>query len=157
MIDQLPYLKFLGVNLVYLTLIFEAGSTHGYDTGNYYQIAPWLGSKAIVKELLDKGKALGIHFILDFVMEDTGLGNRFFQNVAKDGKRSPYWDWYIIKRWPLVPGNASDYQAWQGVGSLPLLRTTNPQVLKHLLGVAKYWIRFGFSGIRVDSLQTLCG
>jgi len=154
-LDQLPYLKALGVNLVYLTPIFEAGSTHGYDTTNYLKIAPWLGRTQTLKELLTRGRALGIHFIFDFVPEDTGLGSPFFQSVVREGPKSPYWNWYTVYRWPFTPGDARAYQAWQGIGSLPLLRTTNPAVLHYLLKVAQHWIRFGFSGLRVDSPQTL--
>ncbi len=154
-LDQLPYLKFLGVHLIYLTPIFEAGSTHGYDTSNYLKLAPWLGKTSTLKALLHRAHQLGMHVIFDFVPEDTGLGSPMFQSVVKLGPRSPYWSWYTINKWPFTPGDASAYQSWEGVASLPLLKTTNPQVERYLLHVAEHWIRFGFDGVRVDSPSTM--
>ena len=43
---HLPYLRDLGVNALYLTPVFTARSSHGYDTTDYHQIDPHFGAAA---------------------------------------------------------------------------------------------------------------
>ena len=60
-----------------------------------------------------------------------------------------------MKRYPFRPGDASAYEAWWGVGSLPKLNTAHPEVRAYLFSVAERWVRFGFDGIRVDVPEDL--
>jgi cyclomaltodextrinase len=137
--ERLPYLKELGVGLLYLNPIFRSGSgsAHGYDTHDYLQVAPRLGDEALLRRLLDRAHALGIRVLFDFVPNHTGLGFFAFQDVVKRGRASPYWNWYFVKRYPFRPGDAGAYEAWWGVGSLPKLNTANPEVRAYLLSVAE--------------------
>jgi glycosidase len=153
--ERLPYLKELGVGLLYLNPIFRSGSAHGYDTHDYLQVAPRLGDEALLRRVLDRAHALGIRVLFDFVPNHTGLGFFAFQDVVKRGRASPYWNWYFVKRYPFKPGDAGAYEAWWGVGSLPKLNTANPEVRAYLLSVAERWVRFGFDGIRVDVPEDL--
>lgn len=150
LLQKIPYLKSLGVTLVYLNPIFDSGSVHGYDTHNYLEVAPRFGNKAILKKVLDEAHKQGMRVIFDFVPNHTGVGFWAFQDIVKRGKQSPYWNWYFIKQWPFTPGDAKGYEGWFGLGSLPKLNTGNPAVKKYLIEVAKLWIRFGFDGVRVD-------
>ncbi|MBQ5926964.1 MAG: hypothetical protein IIX01_03465, partial [Clostridia bacterium] len=43
--EKLPYLQSLGVSVVYLNPIFHAKSNHRYDTSDYMQVDPILGSE----------------------------------------------------------------------------------------------------------------
>jgi glycosidase len=153
--ERLPYLKELGVGLLYLNPIFRSGSAHGYDTHDYLQVAPRLGDEALLRRVLDRAHALGIRVLFDFVPNHTGLGFFAFQDVVKRGRASPYWNWYFVKGYPFKPGDAGAYEAWWGVGSLPKLNTANPEVRAYLLSVAERWVRFGFDGIRVDVPEDL--
>jgi glycosidase len=135
--ERLPYLKELGVGLLYLNPIFRSGSAHGYDTHDYLQVAPRLGNEALLRRVLDRAHALGIRVLFDFVPDHTGLGFFAFQDVVKRGRASPYWNWYFFKRYPFRPGDAGAYEAWWGVGSLPKLNAANPEVRAYLLSVAE--------------------
>ncbi len=44
-IDSVDYLEYLGVEAIYFNPIFEALSTHKYDTKNYLKIDPSLEMK----------------------------------------------------------------------------------------------------------------
>ncbi|WP_456412493.1 alpha-amylase family glycosyl hydrolase [Oceanithermus profundus] len=149
-IQKLDYLARQGVGLVYLNPVFDSGSAHGYDTHDYLKVSPKFGDKAVLRVLLDGAHARGIKVLFDFVPNHTGLGFWAFRDVVRRGPNSPYWNWYFIKKWPFEPGDASAYEAWWNIGSLPKLNTGNPAVRRYLLEVAKYWIRFGFDGVRVD-------
>jgi glycosidase len=48
------------------------------------------------------------------------------------------------------PGDAEDYEAWWKFKSLPKFNTDNPQVRKYILDIARYWIRLGVDGWRLD-------
>ncbi len=148
--EKLDYLADLGVGLIYLNPVFVSGSTHGYDTHDYLEVAPRLGTQEEFRTLLDEAHARGMRVIFDFVPNHTGVGFWAFQDVVRRGPESPYWDWYFIRRWPFTPGDGAAYEGWWGLGSLPKLNTENPEVFQYLLDVALYWLEFGFDGMRID-------
>ena len=149
-IRKLDYLTRQGVGLVYLNPVFDSGSAHGYDTHDYLKVSPKFGDKSDLHVFLDGAHARGIKVLFDFVPNHTGLGFWAFRDVVKRGPNSPYWNWYFIKKWPFEPGDETAYECWWNIGSLPKLNTGNPAVRRYLLEIAKYWIRFGFDGVRVD-------
>ncbi|WP_337844482.1 alpha-amylase family glycosyl hydrolase [Thermus sp.] len=150
LLERLPYMKALGVTLLYLNPIFLSGSVHGYDTHDYLEVAPRLGDKPLLKRVLEEAHRQRIRVLFDFVPNHTGLGFWAFQDVVQRGPNSPYWNWYFIRKWPFTPGDPGAYEGWWGLGSLPKLNTGNPGVRRYLLEVAEYWVRFGFDGVRVD-------
>jgi len=149
-IEKLDYLKELGVTALYLNPIFDSGSAHGYDTHDYMKVSPKFGNEEDLGQFIDEAHKRGMRVILDLVPNHTGVGFWAFQDVVKNGKNSPYWDWYFIHQWPFTPGDPSDYEAWWGLGSLPKLNTDNPQVKEYLFKVVRYWLNFGADGWRVD-------
>ncbi len=149
-LQRLPHLRGLGVNLVYFNPLFDAGSAHGYDTHDYVQVSPKFGDNALLKRVLAELKRQGIRAIFDFVPNHTGLGHWAFQDVVKNGPKSRYWNWYFIRQWPFTPGDGRAYVGWASLGSLPKLNTANPEVQDYLIRVSRFWLNFGFDGIRVD-------
>lgn len=69
---KLPYLRALGVSLLYLNPIFKAYSNHRYDTCDYRQPDPMLGTTADFTALCEAAHRLGIRVILDGVFSHTG-------------------------------------------------------------------------------------
>ncbi|MEJ2356725.1 MAG: alpha-amylase family glycosyl hydrolase [Deinococcales bacterium] len=154
-LDELPYLVREGVTVLYLNPIVTAGSAHGYDASSFLQVAPHLGDLATLRRLLRRAHALGMRVLFDFVPDHTGLGFWAFQSVVRYGPDSPYWNWYVVRRWPFQPGDASAYASWSGVASLPQLNLADPGVERYLLEVARYWLTVGFDGLRVDAPNAL--
>ncbi|WP_119681214.1 alpha-amylase family glycosyl hydrolase [Indioceanicola profundi] len=71
-LDKVDYIADLGVNAVWLSPIFEAESSHGYDVKNYYRIGAARAvpgspeeSLALYRKLRDALHAKGIKLILD--------------------------------------------------------------------------------------------
>lgn len=147
---KLDYLAELGVTVLYLNPIFHSGSAHGYDTFDFYRVAPRLGTEEDLRELLQAAHARGMRVIFDFVPNHVGIGFWAFQDVVARGPESPFWDWFFIWQWPFRPGDPTAYESWWGLGNLPKLNTLNPEVAEYLYAVALHWLRFGFDGIRVD-------
>lgn len=148
---KLDYLKELGVGLIYLNPIFISGSAHGYDTYDHMKVDPKFGRLEDLMELIEEAKKRDIKVIFDFVPGHVGLGHWAFQDVYVNGPRSRYWNWFTIYRYPFTPGDGRDYRCWWGVGTLPQLNTSNPEVRRYLINVAIYWLEKGFDGMRIDT------
>lgn len=150
-IAKLDYLKELGVGFIYFNPIFLSGSVHGYDTYDHFKIHPMLGTLEDVQKLIEEAHKRDIKVIFDFVPGHVGLGFWAFQDVYVNGPNSRYWNWFTVYRYPFTPGNGNDYKCWEGVGSLPQLNVTNPEVRKYLLNAVIYWFEIGFDGVRIDT------
>ena len=118
-IQKLPYLKELGISVLYLNPVFEAYSNHKYDVGNYKNIDPMFGDLRISRELCSKAKEMGISIILDGVFSHTGSDSVYFNKRAGilpgayQSRESPYYSWYRFIRYP------DKYDCWWGIHTLP--------------------------------------
>ena len=152
-LQHMDYLLDLGINAIYLNPIFLSPSTHRYNTVDYYQIDPKLGTLADFKQLLDAAHGNGMRVILDGVFNHTGRGFFAFSDILENQEHSAYKDWYTINHFPVdaySPGDATDYLGWWKFKSLPKLNTHNPHVRKYIMDVARYWIEQGADGWRLD-------
>ena len=158
--EKLPYLKDMGIDIIYLNPIFRARSNHRYDTGDYTQVDPLCGTNAEFTELCEAAKKLGIRVMLDGVFSHTGEDSVYFNHFghyptlgAYQGQSSPYYDWYTFNHYP------EDYKAWWGILSLPELRKDNPEYQKFMFqpheGVVPRWIEAGSCGWRLDVADEL--
>ncbi|MEG1609145.1 MAG: alpha-amylase family glycosyl hydrolase, partial [Clostridia bacterium] len=121
-IDKLDYLSELGITIIYLSPIFKSSSNHRYDTGDYFDIDPLLGSQSKFKQLIDEAKCRGMLIMLDGVFNHTGADSRYFNKFgnydsvgAFQSKSSQYYDWYTFYNFP------NDYHCWWGVTVCPTI------------------------------------
>lgn len=158
--EKLPYLKDMGIDIIYLNPIFRARSNHRYDTGDYTQVDPLCGTNTEFTELCEAAKKIGIRVMLDGVFSHTGEDSVYFNHFghyptlgAYQGQSSPYYDWYTFNHYP------EDYKAWWGILSLPELRKDNPEYQKFMFqpheGVVPRWIEAGSCGWRLDVADEL--
>ncbi|MCL6445487.1 MAG: glycoside hydrolase family 13 protein [Alicyclobacillus sp.] len=150
-IDKLDYLQSLGVNLLYLTPIFAAGSNHKYDTFDYLQIDPQFGTKEDLANLVQQAHARGIRVLLDAVFNHSGYEFGPFKDVREKGRASRYFDWFFIDG-DKVDGTDVNYETFATkLRYMPKLNVANPEVEQFLLDVATYWIReCDIDGWRLD-------
>lgn len=158
--DKLPYIKSLGVSLIYLNPIFEARSNHRYDTSDYKKVDPILGTNEDFQELCRKADKLGIRIILDGVFSHTGADSIYFNSYgsypdagACQGQNSQFYPWYDFSRFP------EEYRCWWGFKDLPEVEEHNREwqnyVIKNEDSVCKTWINRGSSGWRLDVADEL--
>lgn len=151
--QKFDYLLDLGVNAIYLNPIFQATSNHRYNTTDYYQIDPKLGTLNDFRRLVDHAHRNHVRIILDGVFNHCGRGFFAFNDVLENQEYSPYRDWFHIRHFPIDAyawGGATDYTGWWGMKSLPKFNTGNPKTRNYLLDVARYWIEQGIDGWRLD-------
>lgn len=152
-IDRMYYLVDLGINAIYLNPVFLSSSNHRYNTTDYYQIDPKLGTMRDFKLLLDVAHRNHIRVILDGVFNHCGRGFFAFNDILENQSSSPYISWFHINRFPVdaySPGEAKDYVAWWKFKSLPKFNTGNPKVRKYIFDIARFWIEQGIDGWRLD-------
>lgn len=145
-IQKLEYIKDVGADCLYLTPVFKAISNHKYDISDYFNVDLMFGDKATLKELIDKAHALGMKVVLDAVFNHCSEYLPQFQNVLKNGRNSPYCDWFIIKSFAPL-----DYECFAACKYMPKFNTGNAEVKKFLIDIGKYWIeKFDIDGWRLD-------
>lgn len=157
--QKLPYLKDLGVTVIYLSPIFKSFSNHRYDTGDYMQLDELLGTESDFKSLIDKAREEGIGIILDGVFNHSGADSLYFNKFGRyesvgayQSKKSPYFNWYYFKNFP------DKYACWWGCDNVPDLNKGN-EGYRHLIfgvgGVIEKWGGLGIKGWRLDVVDEL--
>ncbi|HEY8389742.1 MAG TPA: glycoside hydrolase family 13 protein [Clostridia bacterium] len=148
--QKLDYLKDLGINALYLTPIFCSISNHKYDIYDYFNVDPQFGGNEAFKDLVNQAHRAGIRIVLDGVFNHCSELLPQFQDVLKNGKNSPYFDWFIIRGEKPDPKNLN-YECFSSCSYMPKFNTSNPDVQKFLLDIAVYWIKeYDIDGWRLD-------
>ncbi|WP_342429740.1 glycoside hydrolase family 13 protein [Neobacillus sp. FSL H8-0543] len=150
-IQNIDYLKDLGVNGIYFTPIFKAHSNHKYDTIDYLDIDPQFGTKETFRKLIEVCHKNGIKVMLDAVFNHSGYYFPQFQDVLKHGENSRFKNWFHINQFPIVTEPKPNYDTFAYTPFMPKLNTENPEVKEYLLEVGRYWVReFNIDGWRLD-------
>lgn len=184
--EKIPYLKELGITAVYFNPLFWAESSHKYDSNCYHHIDPFFGPEpqkdfelianaretedpktwiwthadryflALVKELHEND----IRVIIDGVFNHTGRKHFAFQDILKNGQKSPYKDWYKITGWDQSNADGFTYEGWFGVHSLPEFRQVgddlSPGPKQYVFDSISRWMKpeiapeAGIDGWRLD-------
>jgi glycosidase len=151
-IDQLDYLQDLGITALYLNPINDAPSLHKYDARNYRHVdvnfGPdpkgdiklmqsenpvdtstwvWTAADKLFLKLVDEAHKRGMHIILDYSWNHTGVEFWAWQDILKNQEKSPFKDWYNITSFdnPATPENEFSYVGWLNISSLPEFKKTD--------------------------------
>ena len=157
---KLPYIKELGVGVIYLNPIFEARSNHRYDTSDYGKIDPILGNEQDYVNLCAEAARLGIGVINDGVFSHTGADSIYFNRYgsyptlgAYQGTQSQFYPWYDFRHFP------DDYRCWWNFKDLPEVNEQNAAWQDYIIGgndsIVRRWLRCGASGWRIDVADEL--
>ena len=136
-LEAVPYLKELGVGVVYMTPLFLSDTSHRYNTFDYYQIDPLLGTKEDLRALADALHESGIRIVLDGVFNHCGLGFAPFADAKAKGKTSKYYDWFYFGTQHRF-GYMTFADRW---AYMPKLNMQNPDCAAYFLDVGRYWLR----------------
>lgn len=149
-IQKLDYLKNLGINTIYLTPIFKSISNHKYDISDYYTIDSHFGNNQDLKELVTQIHKRKMRIVLDAVFNHCSEKLMQFQDVLKLGKKSAYFDWFIIKG-DTVNQKEVNYETFAACSYMPKLNTSNEEVQEFLLDISSHYIKeYDIDGWRLD-------
>lgn len=152
-IENLDYLKDLGIKAIYFTPIFQSASNHRYHTHDYYQVDPMLGGNVAFEALIEAAHQKDLKVILDGVFNHASRGFFFFNDILENGPYSPWLDWFKIYGWPLSAYDGSkpaNYEGWLDNRALPVFNHDNPQAREYIMQVGEYWLHQGIDGWRLD-------
>jgi len=148
--QRLDHLKELGINGIYFTPIFPAGSTHRYDASSFDEVDPLLGGDAALLRLAKKAKSAGIYLMGDLTTNHCGREHSWLQRSLKSKKAKEreffYWDKSV----------KHGYEGWWGLASLPKLNY-NSKKLREIMyqgknSIVKKWLKkpYNLAGWRID-------
>lgn len=168
LLNILPYLKDLGIDTLWMTPGFKAKSYHGYDTTDFYEIDPALGSRKDFVNLTTASHALGIKIVLDLVQNHVADVNPWFQAALDpaDPNHAKYHDWFVWSDeytnmmadkhpWDAsaVVWACAKYTCYNQIfgGAMPELNFHNVAVRDEMKKIAQYWLDMGADGFRLDA------
>ncbi|MDP2975741.1 MAG: glycoside hydrolase family 13 protein [Anaerolineales bacterium] len=142
--EKMNYLADLGVNCLWLSPCFSSPSHHGYDATDLFTIEPRLGTLVDLKALVAEAHRHGVRILLDLAANHVSNQHPAFQSAHSDPK-SPYWDWFIWKKWP------DEYDSFFGVKELPEINLAYPAARQHVIEAAVFWVsECDVDGYRLD-------
>lgn len=157
--EKLPYLKSLGVSVVYLNPVVKAYSNHRYDAADFKTPDPLLGTEEDYRSLCEAAHRLGMHVIFDAVFSHTGSNSIYFDakgtfgGGAASDPDSPYRSWYQFQHYP------DEYTSWWGIKTLPCVNKHEPSYIHYIIddadSVAAHWMKLGADGFRLDVVDEL--
>lgn len=175
LIARLPHIKNMGFDAVWVSPFFASPQEDfGYDISDYRAIAPEYGTMAICDRLIAQAHKLGLRVIFDLVMNHTSHQHKWFQ-ASLASRNGPYANWYVWrdgtgkngKRPPnnwkaMIGGSGWHYHPqrgqWYWASFLPFqpdLNYNNPAVRAEMLDVARFWLRKGVDGFRLDIFNAI--
>lgn len=169
-IEKLDYLKLLGIDVIWLSPVYESpNDDNGYDISDYRKIMDEFGTMADWEELLNQMHARGIKLVMDLVVNHTSDEHGWFIESRKSND-NPYRDYYIWRpgkdgkepnNWKSTfSGSAWQYDETTDEYFLhifskkqPDLNWENPTVRQEVYDLMKFWLDKGVDGFRMDVIN----
>ena len=174
LIAKLDYIASLGVNTIWLLPFYPSPLLDdGYDISEYRAIHPDYGTMADFRHFIRQAHARGIRVITELVVNHTSDQHPWFQRARRAKPGSPWRDYYVWSdtdqkylgtriifldtersNWSWDPV-ANAYYWHRFYSHQPDLNFDNPQVLKAVLSVMRFWLQQGVDGLRLDAVPYL--
>ena len=174
LISKLDYIAALGANTIWLLPFYPSPRLDdGYDVSEYRDVHPDYGTLADFRQFIREAHARGIRVITELVVNHTSDQHPWFQRARRAKPGSPWRNYYVWSdtdqkyagtriifldsersNWTWDPVAGAYY--WHRFYSHQAdLNFDNPQVLKAVLGVMRFWLQLGVDGLRLDAVPYL--
>lgn len=168
-IEKLDYLKELGVDILWLSPVYESPMIdQGYDISDYYNINPDFGSMADMERLITEAKKRGFYLLMDLVINHCSsehewfkramenpegkYGEYFYIREGKDGNPPCNWRSYFGgSAWERIDGT-DKYYLHMFAKEQPDLNWENEEVRHRLYEMINWWLEKGIDGFRIDAI-----
>lgn len=145
LIDWLPYVQELGLNVLQLAPVFESTS-HGYDTEDYYRIDSRLGTEEDMKAVIEAAHERGIKVLFDGVFNHIGAE----APALKTAKENPDSEEAQLFAFTHSDGDMTA-PVFEGHESLVEFDHTSDATVDFVVNVMNYWLARGIDGWRLDA------
>lgn len=171
-IEKLDYLKWLGVDALWLSPVYKSpNDDNGYDISNYLDIMDEFGTMEDMDNLIAEAGKRDIKIIMDMVFNHTSDEHPWFIESRKS-KNNKYRDYYVWRdpvdgKEPNDLGSCFSGSAWQydektGQYYLhvfskkqPDLNWENVKVRKSIAEIVEFWLDKGVGGFRLDVIENI--
>ncbi|AOE64998.1 maltose alpha-D-glucosyltransferase [Pseudomonas corrugata] len=174
LIAKLDYIADLGVNTIWLLPFYPSPRRDdGYDIAEYRGVSPDYGTMADARRFIAEAHKRNLRVITELVINHTSDQHPWFQRARKAKRGSKARDFYVWSdddhkydgtriifldteksNWTWDPV-AGQYFWHRFYSHQPDLNFDNPQVIKAVLSVMRYWLDMGIDGLRLDAIPYL--
>lgn len=174
LIEKLDYIADLGVNTIWLLPFYPSPRRDdGYDIAEYRGVSPDYGTMADARRFIAEAHKRNLRVITELVINHTSDQHPWFQRARKAKRGSAARDFYVWSdddhkydgtriifldteksNWTWDPV-AGQYFWHRFYSHQPDLNFDNPQVIKAVLSVMRYWLDMGIDGLRLDAIPYL--
>ncbi|MBO0476576.1 alpha,alpha-phosphotrehalase [Vagococcus sp. DIV0080] len=165
-IQKLPYLSQLGVDMLWLNPIYPSPQKdNGYDISNYLEVDSLFGGMGELERLIKEAKKHQIDIMFDMVLNHVSTEHEWFQKALAGDKK--YQDYFILRDEPTDWVSKFGGNAWSKFGEtdqyyLHLFDKTqadlnwrNEEVREELVTVVNFWLEKGIRGLRFDVINVI--
>jgi glycosidase len=144
--QRLPRIAALGATVLWLSPVTGAPpGDFGYAVTDEMHVRPVLGTEADLRDLVRTSHALGLHVILDMVVNHLSDRHPYAVDARRRGAASPYYDWFERD----ARGRVMHYFDWTHLDNL---NYADPAVRRFVIAASAHWVRdIGVDGYRVDA------
>ena len=169
-IEKLPYLEQLGVDILWLSPVYPSPMVdNGYDISDYENIDPRFGTLEDMDRLIAEAKKKNISIIMDLVVNHCSDQHAWFRKAIADPK-GPYGDYFYLKEgkdgkepnnwrsyfggsvWEKLPGQENLYYYHAYAKEQPDLNWENPALREEIYKMVNWWLDRGIAGFRIDAI-----
>ena len=170
-IGKLDYLKRLGVDILWLSPIYQSpNDDNGYDISNYRAIMQDFGTIEDFDELLEEAHKRNLRIIMDLVVNHTSDEHAWFAESRKGN--DAYRDYYIWRE-GTADGPPNNWGSWFGGSAWeydelsemyylhifskkqPDLNWENEKVRREVYDMMLWWLDKGVDGFRMDVISMI--
>ncbi len=173
--EKLDYLQDLGINTIWLLPFYPSPfKDDGYDISDYHNVHPEYGNLTDVRNFIREAHRRGLKIITELVINHTSDQHPWFQaaRAAPPGsKKRNFYVWSDTdKKFPetriIFTDSEKSNWAWDDEAKAyywhrffshqPDLNHNNPEVVKAVIRIMRFWLDLGVDGLRLDAIPYLC-
>jgi len=172
---KLDYLQDLGVNTLWLLPFYPSPfKDEGYDISDYRNVQPEYGTRADIRNFIRESHKRGMKIITELVINHTSDQHPWFQAARRAPPGSKKRDFYVWSdtddKFPetrvIFTDSEKSNWTWDEVAGAyywhrffshqPDLNHNNPEVVKAVIHIIRFWLDLGVDGLRLDAIPYLC-
>jgi len=172
---KLDYIQDLGVNTIWVLPFYPSPMRDdGYDIADYHDIHPDYGTRKDFQQFVREAHRRGLRVITELVINHTSDQHPWFQAARKAPPGSPKREFYVWsdddEKFPetriIFTDTEKSNWAWDDTAGAyywhrffthqPDLNHNNPEVVKAVTKVMRFWLDLGVDGLRLDAIPYLC-